>query len=94
MFELYYGDYFQMIANYRGMYENYTMPLQKVIPKSAQAKDWYTCLNACKWLYQSHQEKKCTLVGHEMSMCLYYYHEAAKNLGDAELKKFMEAVKD
>ena len=92
IFEVYYGDYFQMISNYRGMYENYTMPLHMVIPKSAKAGDWQTCLNACKWLYQSHQDKKCSMVPAELNECLYSWREAAKNLGDEELKNFRDAV--
>ena len=92
MFEVYYGDYFQMISNYRGMYENYTMPLRMLIPKSAQAKDWYTCLNASKWLYQSHQEKKCTMTNAELNQCLYYYRESAMNLGTEEFNKYKVTV--
>jgi hypothetical protein len=92
LFEVYYGDYFQMISNYRGMYENYTMPLRLLIPKSAQAGDWETCLNATKWVYQSHQEKKCSMTAAELNQCLYYWREAAKNLGEEEQKKFRTAV--
>lgn len=81
MFETYYGDYFQMITNYRGLYENARMPLDLVIPKSAQAKDWITCRNASKWVFDSHKNRRIVLSGEEMNKCLYYYRESSKELG-------------
>lgn len=92
MFEVYYGDYFQMISNYRGLYENHTMPLKMLIPKSSQAQDWLTCLNAAKCLFDSHQANKCVMTSGDLNQCLYYYREAAMNLGEEEMKKYRLAV--
>jgi len=52
LFDNYYGDYTSMITNYATSWET-KMPLQYVIPKSAAAKDWATCLLACKFVWAS-----------------------------------------
>jgi len=92
MFETYYGDYFQMITNYRGLYENAKMPLDFVIPKSARARDWLTCKNASKWVFDSHKNGKIVLSREELNKCLYYYRESSKELGMME--EYRETVKD
>ena len=53
IFDLYYGDYFQMITNYRYIYDNPNITLRLVIPKSFAAGDWTTCMNACKFVMAS-----------------------------------------
>jgi hypothetical protein len=55
LFELYYGDYFQMITNYRYVYENPDITRNLVIPKSAAAGDSATCKHACEFLLSSHR---------------------------------------
>jgi len=77
LFDLYYGDYFQMITNYCGMYDNPKMPLSLVIPKSALAEDWLTCYNACKFLLESVQSKKCSLNENDYERLLMFYDNAA-----------------
>ena len=52
LFDNYYGDYTSMITNYATAWET-KMPLYYVIPKSAAAKDWATCLHACKFVWAS-----------------------------------------
>ena len=61
IFEPYYGDYFQMITNYRATHENPEITLRLVIPKSLAAGDKETCAAACHFLKRSHDEKWITL---------------------------------
>jgi hypothetical protein len=85
-FELYYGDYQQMITNYAGCYENTRMPLQLVIPKSFAARDWNTCANACSWMWDSIKMKKCVVSKEEERELLGRYATAAFEAGDAVLE--------
>jgi len=83
IFDLYYGDYQQMITNYRYTYENPRITLALVIPKSAEAEDWDTCLNACKFLWASHEQEKISLSETEQKICRDFY---CKALASAALK--------
>jgi len=88
IFELYYGDYFQMITNYRGMYDNSTMPLSLLIPKSASVGDWLTCYNAAKSLIDSVKMKKCVLNENDYNNCMRFYEKSAMNLRGNYLNDF------
>lgn len=88
LFELYYGDYFQMITNYRGMYDNSTMPLTHLIPKSASTGDWLTCYNAAKAVIDSVKTKKCVLSENDYNSCMRFYEKSAMNLGGNYLNDF------
>jgi hypothetical protein len=80
LFDLYYGDYQQMITNYRYTYENPVITLSLVIPKSAEAEDWDTCLNACKFLWASHEQGKISLSETEQKVCRDFYDRALATL--------------
>ena len=69
LFDLYYGDYQQMITNYRFTYENPAITMGLLIPKSAAAGDWKTCFNACKFLWTSHEQGKIVLSDLELTTC-------------------------
>jgi len=76
LFDLYYGDYQQMVTNYRFTYENPGITLGLVIPKSAAAGDWITCLNACKFLWTSHEQGKIVLSPTNVEICKSFYERA------------------
>jgi hypothetical protein len=78
LFELYYGDYFDMITNYRGLYDNAKMPLQYVMPKAMAAGDWQTAYNVSKWIVQS---KKCVLSDGDYNQALLNWERASMKLG-------------
>lgn len=78
LFELYYGDYFDMITNYRGLYDNKTMPLQYVMPKAMAAEDWQTAYNVCNWVIT---RKKCVLTDQEYGLASMNLKVAAERLG-------------
>jgi len=86
LFELYCGDYQQMVTNYAGGYDNIQMPLRLLIPKSFASKDWVTCANACAWVWDSIQTKKSQIGREESSELLGRYATAAFEAGGAILK--------
>jgi hypothetical protein len=53
LFEVYYGDYFDMIVNYRTVYQSPGMPLNNIVVKSFNVGDWKTCFDACMWMWKS-----------------------------------------
>jgi hypothetical protein len=77
-----------MITNYRGMYDNSTMPLTHLIPKSASTGDWLTCYNAAKSLIDSVKTKKCVLSHTDYNNCMRFYEKSAMNLGGKYMDDF------
>jgi hypothetical protein len=53
IFEVYYGDYTEMITNYEWVKERCSEPLRLLIQNSYNAKDFATCLPACEKLLES-----------------------------------------
>jgi hypothetical protein len=88
LFELYYGDYFEMITNYRGLYDNVKMPLLYVMPKAAAAADWLTTYNVSKWLIHS---KKGALTDAEYNHAALKWEQSAMKLGGSYLDEFAGA---
>jgi len=76
LFEHYFGDYQQMITNYRYTYENPNITLRLVIPRSASAGDWTTCRNACKFLWSSHEQGKIALSPSEINYCIELHNKS------------------
>lgn len=55
IFEVYYGDYTEMITNYEYVKERASEPLRLIIPHSFAAHDFRTCATACKKLWESYK---------------------------------------
>jgi hypothetical protein len=53
IFEFYYGDYQQMVTNYKYIRENVDITLRLLIPKSREKGDHKVCLDACKFVLSS-----------------------------------------
>jgi hypothetical protein len=53
IFEVYYGDYTEMITNYEWVRERCSQPLRLLIQHSYDAKDFTTCKPACEKLLES-----------------------------------------
>lgn len=60
LFEHYYGDYNQMITNYKHIYENHIAPVRNFLHNSFQSGNYKKCLEACLCLLTSHRLKTCT----------------------------------
>jgi FkbM family methyltransferase len=54
IFEVYYGDYTEMVTNYNWIQERPSEPLRLLISGSYNARDYVTCLPACKKLWDSY----------------------------------------
>jgi hypothetical protein len=60
LFEHYYGDYRQMITNYRYIYEAAEPPIYNFIRNSYKHKDYKKCKEACEFVWRSVELKKVT----------------------------------
>ena len=54
LFELYYGEYFQMITNYVDIYHGYWAPVEYFAQHSINHGDYKRCIAACESLFRSH----------------------------------------
>jgi len=88
IFDVYYGDYSSMITNYAYAYET-KMPLQYVIPKSLAARDFRTCIHACKHMWKSIQKRGIKVTDEERIKLLLSYARAAFELPD-EIEEMKE----
>jgi hypothetical protein len=59
LFEQYYGDYNQMITNYKQINENIEAPTHNFIRNSYDYGNYRMCANACKFMLDSHTAGKC-----------------------------------
>jgi hypothetical protein len=54
LFDLYYGDYQQMITNYTYTHENPEITCHLLIPKAFNDNNFEVCFNACKFIWNSY----------------------------------------
>lgn len=80
LFEHYYGDYLQMITNYKYIYEAPHAPVHNFIRNSYNNKNYAKCLEGCLFLQQSIRLKKCQLSPEYMGYLTYYNNSAAEKL--------------
>jgi hypothetical protein len=78
LFDVYYGDYFDMIVNYRKIYQSPGMPLNNIAVKSFGVGDWNTCFNACTAMWNA---PAGTYVKNDVGRILQMYVSCANKLG-------------
>lgn len=61
LFEHYYGDYLQMITNYKYIYDAPEAPIKNFIQNSFQNQNVIKCIEACEFVLKSHELKKCDI---------------------------------
>ena len=61
LFEHYYGDYHQMITNYKYIYEAPEPPIYNFITKSFENENYLKCLEGCKFVLNSYILGKCDM---------------------------------
>jgi hypothetical protein len=66
IFEVYYGDYTEMVTNYEWVRCRPSEPIRLIIPHSFEAKDYTTCLAACRVLWKSYQKGYAKLTDQEV----------------------------
>ena len=82
LFEQYFGDYSQMITNYKYIYEKPETPIHHFIRNSYNNSNYELCYKACKVVYHSWALNKCVLHGNELNLLFYYYMNCKKILHD------------
>jgi hypothetical protein len=80
LFEHYYGDYLQMITNYKYIYEAPEAPVHNFIRNSYNNKNYAKCVEGCQFLQQSIRLRKCKLSPEYMGYLTYYNNSAAEKL--------------
>jgi hypothetical protein len=79
LFEHYYGDYQQMITNYKYIYDAPEPPVHNFIRNSFVNKNYKLCLDACKFVMESIRLEKCFLNSDYLKE-LHNYYEISKNV--------------
>jgi hypothetical protein len=76
MFEHYYGDYLQMITNYKYIYEAPEAPIHNFIRNSYNNRNYTKCAEGCRFVQQSVFLGKCQL-NKEYTGYLQFYTDSA-----------------
>lgn len=71
-FEQYFGDYQEMITNYRYIYDAPEKPLRNFIRNSFSSGFYAKCFEACSILWESFRLGKCTLEEGQLRDLCYY----------------------
>ena len=73
LFEQYYGDYHEMITNYKYIYDCPEKPIYNFIRNSFNNKDYKKCLECCKFVLRSIKLNKCKLDENYMNQLKQYF---------------------
>lgn len=78
IFDVYYGDYTEMITNYEWVKERSSEPLRFLITNSYNAGDFKTCAPACEKLWESYTRGYARLSPEEVSYLSFLRKELTK----------------
>jgi len=90
LFEHYYGDYHQMITNYKYIYDAPEPPIYNFITRSYENKNYIKCYEACKFVFNSYCLNKCIINDGYLNRLYYYYMNCKKILKENKLIKYNE----
>jgi len=76
LFEHYYGDYQQMITNYKYIYESPEPPIYNFINNSFKHGDFKKCIECCEFILKSIELNKCQLNQYYSNILLEKYNIA------------------
>ena len=83
LFEHYYGDYQQMITNYKWIYDSPHTPIYNFIRNSYYAGEYKKCYEACQVVFKSLCMKKCEINDEGLLRDLYFcYMQCKRIVGD------------
>jgi hypothetical protein len=82
LFEHYFGDYRQMVTNYKYIYENQEAPVYNFITNSFNNKNYEKCLEACVFVWNSYCLGKCEYNEEYIRKICYYYMICKKETGN------------
>lgn len=74
LFEHYYGDYLQMVTNYKYIYDAPEPPINNFIQNSFQYKNLKKCIEACEFVLKSHELKKCDINSERLNVLNNIYN--------------------
>jgi hypothetical protein len=77
LFDHYYGDYTEMITNYKYVYARPEEPLHILIKNSFDCGDYARCLDGCRFLLRSRGLGKCMLDEKDLNLLRYYFTESS-----------------
>jgi hypothetical protein len=80
LFEHYYGDYNQMITNYKYIYESPDPPIYNFIANSYQYGNYVKCYEACEFVFNSYCLDKCAISEFYLNELYHYYMNCKKHL--------------
>uniref|UniRef100_A0A6C0HZY2 Methyltransferase domain-containing protein n=1 Tax=viral metagenome TaxID=1070528 RepID=A0A6C0HZY2_9ZZZZ len=80
LFDHYYGDYQQMITNYRYIYDSPEPPIYNFIKNSYQNANYVKCFEGCKFVWNSYVLDKCTINDDYLQKLYWYYMNCKKQL--------------
>lgn len=80
LFDHYYGDYTEMITNYKYIYERPTEPIRNLIRNSFECGNYSRCLDACRFVLRSLGTNKCNLDDYYKGLLQYYFTESSMKL--------------
>jgi len=82
LFEHYFGDYQQMITNYRFIYDAPEPPIYNFITRSYYHTNYIKCYEACKFVFKSYALGKCEINNDYLNQLYHYYMNCRKILLD------------
>jgi hypothetical protein len=82
LFEHYYGDYLQMITNYKFIYDAPEPPIYNFITRSFENKNYIKCYEACKFVFKSYCLQKCDINNDYLNKLYYYYMNCKRILNN------------
>ena len=80
LFEVYYGDYSEMITNYHWVRERAHEPLRLLIQRSYDGEDYTVCLDGCRKLWASFKKGYATLKDDEVLRLIRLYRSCLTHL--------------
>jgi len=78
LFEHYYGDYQQMITNYKYIYDLPDPPIYNFITNSYNNGNYIKCYQACKFVFRSYCLEKCQISDFYLEKLYYFYMNCKK----------------
>lgn len=87
IFDFYYGDYQQMVCNYKYIRENPDITIRALIRKSVEEGDAKVCIDACRFMWISFMSGTVQLNNDLYREFMNYYVRGLVNLSKGELSE-------
>lgn len=81
LFDVYYGDYTEMVTNYEWIRDRPENTLYLLIKHSYEAGEHQTCLNGCLSLWRSWKQGYAKLSDQQVTHLIWYYEHSLQGLG-------------